>query len=586
MEDKQKTSIYNSIQNLYNMDSVTWQQVLAVMYNTVSDIEDKFDIIESKFGVLLPKEVREEIKRLTQNGSLAEIINGEVFEGLNKKIIDTKEELSSQLDEIAYDVKSFGAKGDGVSIDTLFIKNALVKLAQTGGTLKFPKGTYIVDDEFVISSYKKIVISGENGTVIKMKDNTNKTMFWGELNEDITFKDITLDGNRANNIVGVWPHEIHGAIICAKGKRVTIDNCIIKNFNYGVCPSGQYGGEAKIINCYFENNNDDIDTYCINLLIEGNVSNGCTQNSIQVESLGVANDNIADYRNEIDLSTLAVNTVISNNSVINCNGIGINIFSGVSNLVVNNNTLTNIGKIGINADKIGSKNIVIADNVITNVTYVKSVEDGLPQNRDGSGIYIANGVGVLVCNNIISYCRTGINSYKGIRQSILNNLISYCKTSGICLHTDVSSKCDGNYMNNNALSNIFWANGGIYLNSCNDCTLSDNYTKETSLNTNKQRSCVYIHTGNINIKCSDNVGVGTLEGGINKNALSQLDSTNIPTSTKCLFYGIDNAIEYQVNGKKVVGSRQSAIADCTNGQEVNKINSILIALRNHGLIES
>lgn len=41
---------------------------------------------------------------------------------------------------------------------------------------------------------------------------------------------------------------------------------------------------------------------------------------------------------------------------------------------------------------------------------------------------------------------------------------------------------------------------------------------------------------------------------------------------------------YYINGTKVVTTRQSAIADATDGTEVTTINSILTALRQHGLI--
>ena len=38
-------NIYNAIQNLYNMDKTTWQEVLAELYNLVSKVENKLDEI-------------------------------------------------------------------------------------------------------------------------------------------------------------------------------------------------------------------------------------------------------------------------------------------------------------------------------------------------------------------------------------------------------------------------------------------------------------------------------------------------------------------------------------------------------------
>ena len=86
MTNNEKRNIYNAIQNLYNMDFATWQEVLAMLYNLVADVDQKIDKLETKFTLLLGKEVAEAIRKLYENGSLAEIINQEIFNGLNNKI--------------------------------------------------------------------------------------------------------------------------------------------------------------------------------------------------------------------------------------------------------------------------------------------------------------------------------------------------------------------------------------------------------------------------------------------------------------------------------------------------------------------
>ena len=88
MTGQEKKNIYNAIQNLYNMDFTTWQEVLAMLYNLVSDVEQKFDKLEAKFTLLLGKEVAEAIKKMHESGELAEIINQEIFSDLNNKIKD------------------------------------------------------------------------------------------------------------------------------------------------------------------------------------------------------------------------------------------------------------------------------------------------------------------------------------------------------------------------------------------------------------------------------------------------------------------------------------------------------------------
>ena len=59
------------------------------------------------------------------------------------KLKNFNEQVVAPLADIAANVKSFGAKGDGVTDDTLAIRNAITSLA-TGGILYFPKGQYLV----------------------------------------------------------------------------------------------------------------------------------------------------------------------------------------------------------------------------------------------------------------------------------------------------------------------------------------------------------------------------------------------------------------------------------------------------------
>ena len=72
-------NIYNAIQNVYNMDKTTWQEVLAELYNLVSNVENKFDLFETKFGQLLDEEVTIKLKKMYDDGSLAALINDKPY---------------------------------------------------------------------------------------------------------------------------------------------------------------------------------------------------------------------------------------------------------------------------------------------------------------------------------------------------------------------------------------------------------------------------------------------------------------------------------------------------------------------------
>ena len=92
------SNIYNAIQNLYNMDKTTWQEVLAELYNLVANNENKFDLFENKFGPLLGKEVTRELKKMYDDGSLPSLINDKLLKDINTKVDAFKTEVSEQMD--------------------------------------------------------------------------------------------------------------------------------------------------------------------------------------------------------------------------------------------------------------------------------------------------------------------------------------------------------------------------------------------------------------------------------------------------------------------------------------------------------
>ena len=110
-------------------------------------------------------------------------------------------------------VKSLGAKGDGVTDDTNVLQNAL----STYSNLYFPKGTYITSGLIIENSYTRITGESKESTLIKLKN--------GSTNSVITTKNFgTLTGtNSKGGISGVYM------------SNITIDG------NKTNCPDGEYG---------------------------------------------------------------------------------------------------------------------------------------------------------------------------------------------------------------------------------------------------------------------------------------------------------------------------------------------------------
>ena len=143
MSNEEKRNIYNNIQNLYNMDFNTWQEVLAMLYNLVADVEQKFEAFEQRFELMLGKEVTKAIKKMYEDGTLAEIINKEVFADLNNKIDEVEANILMTLtDYMGENNKKLEAINE--QLDNKASKNTNFNIRKTLERLRTGKDTIIV----------------------------------------------------------------------------------------------------------------------------------------------------------------------------------------------------------------------------------------------------------------------------------------------------------------------------------------------------------------------------------------------------------------------------------------------------------
>lgn len=99
---------------------------------------------------------------------------------------ETVSDHTSQLSDIAINVKTLGAIGDGITDDTVAVQNAL----DTGSSVFFPKGTYSVSSVFTTIEGQKIF--GE-GTI---KGRTVGSTFIVK-HENVTIEGLVFDGGSA-----------------------------------------------------------------------------------------------------------------------------------------------------------------------------------------------------------------------------------------------------------------------------------------------------------------------------------------------------------------------------------------------------
>ncbi len=171
-----------------------------------------------------------------------------------------------------YNIKDFGAVGDGRADDTLAVKSAMAFIAtRNGGTLSFPEGEYMISSPVALPS--GIIIQGTNGlhsgasTNNVVQKNTsritlvgaNRALFRiGECTEKVVIRNIELYGQSTQNTYGV---EAVGAYTSSQG--VEFEGVAFNNFFRGIYAHGLPVTDlawqfdyVKLTNCRFIYNTD------------------------------------------------------------------------------------------------------------------------------------------------------------------------------------------------------------------------------------------------------------------------------------------------------------------------------------------
>jgi hypothetical protein len=101
-----------------------------------------------------------------------------------------------------FNVKSFGAVGDGATDDTIAIQSAInAAYLAGGGTVFLPVGTYITDPNPGIQVKSNVALHGSGyGSVIKLKNGStrNDNIVKAESQTNIGIYNLLVDGNRSN----------------------------------------------------------------------------------------------------------------------------------------------------------------------------------------------------------------------------------------------------------------------------------------------------------------------------------------------------------------------------------------------------
>lgn len=180
-----------------------------------------------------------------------QVLEIEGIETKDKTLKGVLTELSSQYKDIAnqrVNIKTFGANGDGLNDDTQSLLDAIEYIKESGGTIYFPKGTYLIRNKIFL--YSNITLLGEcKNAILKANSNDYRFIIYGD---NIEINNLKFDGNSEN-------YNINKIIDCdyenkKQTKNFSLINCHIGNMKASWCHgvSLSYNENSIISNCIFD----------------------------------------------------------------------------------------------------------------------------------------------------------------------------------------------------------------------------------------------------------------------------------------------------------------------------------------------
>lgn len=113
--------------------------------------------------------------------------------------------LSGKVKQTVYNVRDYGAKGDGSTDDTTAFNSANTAATATNGLIYVPHGTYIINPSNLNTISASFMGESMLGTVLKIVNSFNATQNLLRVVSvsNITVGKFTLDGNKANVAGGI-----------------------------------------------------------------------------------------------------------------------------------------------------------------------------------------------------------------------------------------------------------------------------------------------------------------------------------------------------------------------------------------------
>lgn len=380
-------NIKNHLNNIKN--ALFGQEVRGSIHDGIDAINKE---VESTTGRQVDLEKTFDQLVINAGNSNAEIVDARVkSDGTSySKLGDRLNEVDSQLEhntsgikDISINIKSFGAKGDGITDDTQAIQDALNYCTEHRLKLYFPIGVYSINETLTFKDYVNIEGAEKNKTILRTDtdnigilhaDNTGKNL--NNLHETFTMKNITLKGyHDRNQSLGTDSSRL---VSLRFFSDVNIDNCIfLDSRQMSVTPglsmrvvftnnrierSARDGFNATssksvlVTNNFFKHGVDDA------IAIHQNNSD-----PIRNENFVITNNHIEDFNGIKVLG--ARQGIISNNTMLRCKGYGVYLgqdsyfgegLCDMYDVIISNNTITDVFDTSSYSSSALSGNIIIS----------------------------------------------------------------------------------------------------------------------------------------------------------------------------------------------------------------------------------
>ena len=267
----------------YDSGGYTVQEILSSFCNKILEIvdlvnknEEVCDEAEELLTLikdeLLPEEVKKIIEEMETDGTIEQLINIDKYNKLKEYInnaLDTKVSLENSKEHILMTKFACDVNDANQAIKE-YIEYCKANNLQE---ILIPEGTFIVDN--IVIDYPITLRGTGSKSVLKLKNCATIGKVLTINSNNVTIKDLTIDGNKDNNL-----HS--SGIVCEKPCSYTvIDNVLIENTtDKGLL----IDGTDNKLNCITIRNNTGIglDVWCSDSMFSNILCYYCHKNGIKI----------------------------------------------------------------------------------------------------------------------------------------------------------------------------------------------------------------------------------------------------------------------------------------------------------------